>query len=419
MSSQQLLPYDWIRSALPELVALNKIPLAGTPPLFPWEPFAQHLAKRLRCEKIDFDVMPLEWHGRDTFFDKIPSTPFILKISPSGYQGAIWWAISKRDLVELMAFLLNMEENKASLEKCEISYLKGFHSYIAMELLNGLTTVHFDQGIVYTIEGELPLEEEKALCLDVVAKLGSKKIFSRIFVSEEFKKSWEQRYLFNPQELMVNSSLAQRIKVVVHLEAGKVKLSKQEWLNTKPGDFLLLDQTTFQQDLSKVKVIMSIQGKPFFRARLKKGSLKILEFPLINQVGSEMVGKYSEEENEIFDEEESDYSQEYGEELSEESELDEESGQEPEASSSHKVPSANGSGSALKNLENMPLQIVLEVGRVEMSIQQIVALQPGNVLEIDIDPEQGVDLVVNGSKIARGELLKLGDHFGVRIIECG
>lgn len=68
-------------------------------------------------------------------------------------------------------------------------------------------------------------------------------------------------------------------------------------------------------------------------------------------------------------------------------------------------------------LQEIPLCVVLEVGRIQMSIKKLLELQPGNMLEVDIHPEAGVDMVVNGKKVARGELLKIGDAIGVRISE--
>jgi len=52
-----------------------------------------------------------------------------------------------------------------------------------------------------------------------------------------------------------------------------------------------------------------------------------------------------------------------------------------------------------------------------MSVKKMLELQPGNLLELDIHPENGVDLVVNGKRIAKGELIKLGEALGVRILD--
>ena len=46
-------------------------------------------------------------------------------------------------------------------------------------------------------------------------------------------------------------------------------------------------------------------------------------------------------------------------------------------------------------------------------------MQPGNLLDLAIHPQRGVNLIVNGQKIAKGELVNLGETLGVRILEMG
>ncbi|MBA3957802.1 MAG: type III secretion system cytoplasmic ring protein SctQ [Parachlamydiaceae bacterium] len=69
--------------------------------------------------------------------------------------------------------------------------------------------------------------------------------------------------------------------------------------------------------------------------------------------------------------------------------------------------------------EEIPLSIIVEIGRLQMSVQQLMELQPGNMLDIGTRPENGVDLVVNGRRIAKGELLLIGEALGIRILEIG
>lgn len=70
-------------------------------------------------------------------------------------------------------------------------------------------------------------------------------------------------------------------------------------------------------------------------------------------------------------------------------------------------------------LEEIPISLVAEVGRVRMSLDKLMALRPGNLIELGVDPASGVDLVVNNRCVGRGELVQVGDTLGVRIIEKG
>ena len=70
-------------------------------------------------------------------------------------------------------------------------------------------------------------------------------------------------------------------------------------------------------------------------------------------------------------------------------------------------------------LEQVPLQIAVEIGRCQMALAKVMQLQPGNLLDLHVHPAEGVDLVVHGQCIGRGELVKLGELLGVRITEIG
>ncbi|NDE82905.1 MAG: YscQ/HrcQ family type III secretion apparatus protein, partial [Chlamydiia bacterium] len=50
---------------------------------------------------------------------------------------------------------------------------------------------------------------------------------------------------------------------------------------------------------------------------------------------------------------------------------------------------------------------------------QLLELRPGNVLDLQVKPEQGVYVTVGGKRIARGELIKLGDVLGLKILKIG
>ena len=71
------------------------------------------------------------------------------------------------------------------------------------------------------------------------------------------------------------------------------------------------------------------------------------------------------------------------------------------------------------SVHEVPLHIVVEAGRLKMSLQQLLDLQPGNLLELGVSPESGVNLVVSGKVVGRGELVKVGDALGVRVLEKG
>lgn len=119
-------------------------------------------------------------------------------------------------------------------------------------------------------------------------------------------------------------------------------------------------------------------------------------------------------ESESFEEEDSEGFEETEEEKSEASEEEERTLEENEA---HALPE-EATPKAL-SLGEIPMNVVIEVGRVQMPIKSVMNLKPGNLLDLHLHPESGVDLVVNGSRIGKGELLQIGGVLGVRILELG
>ncbi len=76
-----------------------------------------------------------------------------------------------------------------------------------------------------------------------------------------------------------------------------------------------------------------------------------------------------------------------------------------------------GQRNNLHALLNVPLRLTVELGRAELPLAEVLALQPGSVVELDRFPGEPLDLYANGRLIARGEIIVLNDIFGFRITE--
>jgi flagellar motor switch protein FliN/FliY len=68
-------------------------------------------------------------------------------------------------------------------------------------------------------------------------------------------------------------------------------------------------------------------------------------------------------------------------------------------------------------LMDVALEVSVELGRSHMSIAEILALRTGSVIELDKLAGEPVDVSVNGTLIARGEVVVVDEKFGVRITE--
>lgn len=71
----------------------------------------------------------------------------------------------------------------------------------------------------------------------------------------------------------------------------------------------------------------------------------------------------------------------------------------------------------LEVLHDVALGVTAELGRTTMRVREVLTLAPGSVIELDRAAGSPVDVLVNGTLIARGEVVVIDEEFGIRITE--
>jgi len=71
----------------------------------------------------------------------------------------------------------------------------------------------------------------------------------------------------------------------------------------------------------------------------------------------------------------------------------------------------------LEFLFDVPLQVSVEVGRTKILLKDLLQMGEGYVVELDKLAGDPLDLYVNSRLIARGEAVKVGDKFGIKLTE--
>ena len=80
------------------------------------------------------------------------------------------------------------------------------------------------------------------------------------------------------------------------------------------------------------------------------------------------------------------------------------------------IPGFDGSR-PLAILKDVEMGVTAELGRRRMTVRDLLALTPGSVIELDRAAGAPVDVLVNGTLIARGEVVVIDEEFGIRIAE--
>ena len=79
-----------------------------------------------------------------------------------------------------------------------------------------------------------------------------------------------------------------------------------------------------------------------------------------------------------------------------------------------------GSGDLGKNLDvvqDVKVTLSMELGRTTLTIRELLQLSQGSVIELDRMVDEHMDVLVNGTLVAHGEVVVIDDKFGIRLTD--
>ncbi|HUA72117.1 MAG TPA: flagellar motor switch protein FliN [Solirubrobacteraceae bacterium] len=80
------------------------------------------------------------------------------------------------------------------------------------------------------------------------------------------------------------------------------------------------------------------------------------------------------------------------------------------------APGVNAVGD-LRRLSAVPVDLSVEMGRTRMTVGETLELRQGSIITLNRMAGEPVDLLVNGTAIARGEVVVIDEQFGLRVTE--
>ena len=81
------------------------------------------------------------------------------------------------------------------------------------------------------------------------------------------------------------------------------------------------------------------------------------------------------------------------------------------------VPLSKEEHARLDSILDIPVTISMEVGRSKINIRNLLQLNQGSVVELDRIAGEPLDVLVNGTLIAHGEVVVVNDKFGIRLTD--
>lgn len=300
---------------------------------------------------------------------------------------SITWILSESAIRTLFSKLLR--KTLANDESLAPDLVQGVQKVLAAQVLTALAKAGFAPVRGAWIQGEAAPEENGVLC-PVTCHVDDTEIIVQLFapymlLSQLATKATQP----TPAQL-------QSWKVALALEIGSVDLAFSELKQLRYGDCLLLDRCTLDPATYHGTTTFTLKGKALFRAKFKGHECKLLDYPF-DAIGDAPMDEVNP--NEMDPNEPTDNS--------------------PWLESEAEAPPAEPIQQAKATLapEQISLELKVELGHIEMSAARLAELAPGQVIDLGIRPEQGVECTVGGKRVAKGLLVKIGEMIGVRITE--
>lgn len=400
---------EWIKTLHHVLEESKQIPMWGKAPSIDLKKISSSLSQSMKIPALSAQADAPTWIDADTMKRQIQnksSSFFQLSHLP----GQLIWIMSEQEQKLLSYHLLSSQGIKGALST---SFQQGFYKYLLMQAMH-----HFDEsrclGDLHPSMTNGSVEDDNFCLFPVRIHVKDMSFSAQMAVSSSLQKSLQRHYNETPISL-ADGQFPSDLELSIALQVGRVTLSVKQLRSVKTGDFIILDHCSYDPILQKGSVTLLLEQTPILHGKLKKSSIKIQDFAY-----------YYEEEKSMTDQDKSFDDSFSPDDLSEKENPEEFSGaesflgEEEEETKEHMWSEGAPQKGSLEKMiptNEIPLTLTIEVDRMRMSLGKLLELSPGNILELSARPEQGVSVTVGGKKIAHGEIVKIGDALGLKILK--
>lgn len=400
------------KTILPELYELDTIPLLPAPKELDWKNLSKSLQEKLKLKHLKLES-EVPYFTQQT---QLPYPHFTLAFHVGSLEIPVFVLVGKEEMQNLACHLLGMEEK----EPFEEGYLEGFKDFLIAMAIHTLEKQLQSDGWTLKASDAPEVSSPPYLQFGVKALIDETvPLDLLVALPKAFLDTWRSHYQQKGYRSAAQQAVQSLIELTLSLDVGWVKLEQSDLEALQPGDFVCADTLKWIPGKKRGRAFLSFHGHPLFLTAVKAEGFKIVEQANHYEIED---GMAKEEEDEFFDENEI-----------EEGEIEEEEEAEdleplpepaPEAKAPPQAPAEGAVSLEEQKAEKFTpgsAQVLLkiEIGRMKMTLDKLMQLEPGNILKLNTNLENGVNLIVNDKMIGRGELVSIGEIVGVRILNLG
>ncbi len=393
--------YHWLKKINRHLGAMDRAGLISRP-VFDEKEFSGMLRQKTGLPELEISIEQKEWQEGPAALKCIESF-LVEEVTCAPLKGHIKCALSQKSIQSIFsALFIESEVRNLSVEALS----SGFFEFLLLQTLDILSSNTLLKGLRLQLFADNASSADAYLCLDVKIALGKQSEYIKVLLSNDFMEDWEKNLSAQAEkELQEND-----IEVMLRLNAAHALLSMKSFKKIKTGDFILLDQGTIDPDHNTAIGALLLEETPLFDVKIEDGKIKLADYALCNKERTAMKNFEQETMQHDFEEDDENHFLEDNEEEPAE-DMDEAQDEVEEEGETMQEP--------LKSINDLPINLTVEISRFKIPLSKLKKLQPGNFLELPVSLKDNVNLTVNGEVIGRGELVKLGDTLGVKVLEIG
>lgn len=382
-------PLYWVEKVSEAVDALKEVPLWGHPPAFPLKA-AQEKMEELLGGPVKLTMGKAQPRAKNDLADGLGQAPCALALELTPLSEPFYLLMGQEDVRKLASLTLSTEKGIKGFTTP--AFQEGFWRFLVLQAVQAIDEMRPFGDLSLKMAAPRPLPPTDAITYDVSLKSEQQTLWARLAFPLSFQKVFKTHFATTPA-LLEQGQLAETIDLPIRVVIAHTTLTVAEWKKVKKGDAILLDACSFDPRTNEGNVTLAVSETPLFFARPMGQQLKIVDYALYNEetMSEDDTTSHEEESEEEYTEE--------GEET-----------QEP-------LWSSEDDSKELFDPQDVPLSLTVEVARLKIALDKLLQLKPGNVIELPVHPEQGVDISIGGKKMAKGELVRLGDALAVKILQ--
>ncbi|CAM0116755.1 hypothetical protein [Rhabdochlamydiaceae symbiont of Dictyostelium giganteum] len=400
------IPYNWTQRVELSLKDASLLPEEDNYFSFPWNQAAESIQDALQLSSLKLKPTKQKWKKASSFLKGMGENPVIYTFEVYPLQEKIFIVLSQEDVLKLTSTAFFAENSPITLSSPELR--QGFYQFLLLKVLHALDQLSCLAKTSLRMLQPESLPQDEGLCINVLSEVNETVLEARVICSRPLVNAAKE-YAPLQEHFLLSEKMAP-LELSLSRSIGKTALTSSALDTLEVGDFVILDECSFDP-LKKQGIFVASLGKhPLFeggvnteQSTLTKCIFTTLEPAVpLNQplIDSQVFFEEKVSSEDVIDIDAVDL----------ELDLDIEDAPSQEEPLEESVPASLPIPEVLLSLE-------CHISPLTLSLQTLLHLHHEKTLDESPTKSDVVTLVHEGKQIAQGELIKLGEMVGVRILE--